>query len=98
MCMSLIFKILGTYTILEAARQYWSGIDDSAKVRFCFLHVSTDEVYGSLGPEGLFDESTPYDPSSPCAASTASSEDTEEMILPQRRREHGFRNWITILW
>jgi dTDP-glucose 4,6-dehydratase len=67
-------NILGTYTMLEAARRYWSGLAGAAKRNFRFLHVSTDEVYGSLGPEGLFSESTPYDPSSPYAASKAASD------------------------
>jgi dTDP-glucose 4,6-dehydratase len=67
-------NIVGTYTMLEAARRYWSGLTGAAKNKFRFLHVSTDEVYGSLGPEGLFSESTPYDPSSPYAASKAASD------------------------
>jgi dTDP-glucose 4,6-dehydratase len=67
-------NILGTYTMLEAARRYWSSLAGAAKSAFRFLHVSTDEVYGSLGPEGLFSESTPYDPSSPYAASKAASD------------------------
>jgi dTDP-glucose 4,6-dehydratase len=67
-------NIVGTYTMLEAARRYWSNIPGEAKNRFRFLHVSTDEVYGSLGAEGLFSESTPYNPSSPYSASKASSD------------------------
>ncbi len=67
-------NILGTHTMLEAARRYWSGLTGAAKSRFRFLHVSTDEVYGSLGAEGLFSESTAYDPSSPYAASKAASD------------------------
>jgi dTDP-glucose 4,6-dehydratase len=67
-------NILGTYTMLEGARRYWSGLRCPAKERFRFLHVSTDEVYGSLGPEGLFSESTAYDPSSPYSASKAASD------------------------
>ena len=67
-------NVIGTFTLLEAARNYWSGLDDDAKQRFRFLHVSTDEVYGSLGDEGLFTEDTPYDPSSPYSASKASSD------------------------
>src|ERR1700745_3956332 len=55
-------NILGTYTLLEAARRYWSGLTGTAKEGFRFLHVSTDEVYGSLGSEGLFSETTAYDP------------------------------------
>ena len=67
-------NIVGTYTLLEAARRYWSGLSGAAKESFRFLHVSTDEVYGSLGADGLFSEHTPYDPSSPYAASKAASD------------------------
>jgi dTDP-glucose 4,6-dehydratase len=67
-------NILGTYTMLEAARRYWSSLTGASRSRFRFLHVSTDEVYGSLGAEGLFSESTAYDPSSPYAASKAASD------------------------
>jgi dTDP-glucose 4,6-dehydratase len=67
-------NIVGTHTMLEAARRYWSGLGCAAKERFRFLHVSTDEVYGSLGADGLFTESTAYDPSSPYAASKAASD------------------------
>ncbi|RTL72625.1 MAG: dTDP-glucose 4,6-dehydratase [Hyphomicrobiales bacterium] len=67
-------NIVGTYTLLEAARAYWSGLGEADKARFRFLHVSTDEVYGSLGEEGLFREDTPYDPSSPYSASKAASD------------------------
>jgi dTDP-glucose 4,6-dehydratase len=67
-------NVIGTFTLLETARGYWSELDDTAKDAFRFLHVSTDEVYGSLGDEGLFTEDTPYDPSSPYSASKASSD------------------------
>ena len=67
-------NVIGTFTLLEAARAYWSALDGSAKHAFRFLHVSTDEVYGSLADEGLFTEETPYDPSSPYSASKASSD------------------------
>lgn len=67
-------NVVGTFTLLEAARDYWSKLDAEAKERFRFLHVSTDEVYGSLGEDGLFTEETPYDPSSPYSASKASSD------------------------
>lgn len=67
-------NVVGTFTLLEAARDYWSKLDTEAKERFRFLHVSTDEVYGSLGEDGLFTEETPYDPSSPYSASKASSD------------------------
>jgi dTDP-glucose 4,6-dehydratase len=65
-------NVMGTYTLLEAARAYWQvqGCPDT----FRFHHVSTDEVYGSLGPQGLFTETSPYDPRSPYAASKAASD------------------------
>jgi dTDP-glucose 4,6-dehydratase len=67
-------NVIGTFTLLEAARGDWLELDPAAKERFRFLHVSTVEVYGSLGDEGLFTEDTPYDPSSPYSASKASSD------------------------
>lgn len=66
-------NIMGTYTLLEAARSYWLATRDKGPA-FRFLHVSTDEVYGSLGDEGLFEEDTPYDPSSPYSSSKAASD------------------------
>jgi len=67
-------NIVGSYTLLEAARQYWNSLQADSKEAFRFHHVSTDEVYGSLGDEGMFLETTPYDPSSPYSASKASSD------------------------
>ena len=67
-------NVIGTFTLLEVARGYWSTLEAAEKGAFRFLHVSTDEVYGSLGDEGLFSEDTPYDPSSPYSASKASSD------------------------
>lgn len=67
-------NVVGTFNMLEAARLYWSGLEGDRKARFRFLHVSTDEVYGSLGETGLFEETTPYDPSSPYSASKAASD------------------------
>jgi len=67
-------NIIGTFNLLEAARQYWSSLPEAEKQAFRFLHVSTDEVYGSLGDDGLFHELTPYDPSSPYSASKAASD------------------------
>jgi len=67
-------NINGTFSMLEVARQYWEGLPADAKAAFRMLHVSTDEVYGSLGEEGLFAETTPYDPSSPYSASKAASD------------------------
>lgn len=67
-------NIVGTFTLLETARAYWSALPGAEKGAFRFLHVSTDEVYGSLGAKGLFTEDTPFDPSSPYSASKASSD------------------------
>jgi len=67
-------NIIGTYTMLECAREYWNGLGDEQKGKFRFHHISTDEVYGSLGADGLFQETTPYDPRSPYSASKASSD------------------------
>lgn len=67
-------NVVGTFILLEATRAYWTGLDPAAQSAFRFLHVSTDEVYGSLGSEGLFTEQTPYDPSSPYSASKAASD------------------------
>ena len=67
-------NVIGTFTLLETARHYWQGLNPATAEAFRFLHVSTDEVYGSLGDEGLFTETTPYDPSSPYSASKASSD------------------------
>ena len=68
-------NIVGTYNLLEACRHYWCSMDDERKKRFCFHHVSTDEVYGDLkGSTQAFTETTPYAPNSPYAASKASSD------------------------
>jgi dTDP-glucose 4,6-dehydratase len=67
-------NVIGTFTLLEVARCYWATLKGAEKDEFRFLHVSTDEVYGSLDDEGLFREDTPYDPSSPYSASKASSD------------------------
>lgn len=68
-------NIIGTYTLLEAARRYWSNLPNEANKAFRFHHISTDEVYGDLeGTDDLFTETTPYAPSSPYSASKASSD------------------------
>lgn len=79
-------NIVGTFTLMEAARHYWSGLDADRKARFRFLHVSTDEVYGSLGESGLFTEATAYDPSSPYSASKAAS----DHLVMAWHRTYGF--------
>ncbi len=68
-------NVQGTFTLLEAAKAYWLSLDASSRSEFRFLHVSTDEVYGSLGPDDpAFAETTPYAPNSPYAASKAASD------------------------
>ena len=67
-------NVLGTASMLEACRSYWDTLDEAKKVSFRFIHVSTDEVFGSLGTSGLFSEITPYAPNSPYSASKAASD------------------------
>jgi dTDP-glucose 4,6-dehydratase len=67
-------NIVGTFILLETMRAYLETAGPKISKEFRFLHISTDEVFGSLGPEGLFEETTPYDPSSPYSASKASSD------------------------
>ena len=67
-------NINGTFTLLEAALAYWRTLDEPARGRFRFQHISTDEVFGSLGPTGKFTETTPYAPNSPYSASKAASD------------------------
>lgn len=67
-------NIVGTYTLLAEARRYWAALPPNRASRFRFIHVSTDEVFGSLGASGMFTERSPYDPSSPYAASKAAAD------------------------
>jgi dTDP-glucose 4,6-dehydratase len=67
-------NVVGTFELLEAARRFWARLDNTERCNFRFVHVSTDEVYGSLGKTGYFTEATPYAPNSPYAASKASSD------------------------
>ena len=67
-------NIVGTYVMLQAALDYWRELSGDEREQFRFHHISTDEVFGSLGEEGLFTETTPYDPRSPYSASKASSD------------------------
>ncbi|MBK1699978.1 dTDP-glucose 4,6-dehydratase [Thiococcus pfennigii] len=67
-------NVLGTFNLLDCARAYWAGLDAEGRAAFRFLHVSTDEVYGSLGPTGYFTETTAYAPNSPYSASKAASD------------------------
>ncbi len=67
-------NVVGTYSMLEAARSYWNGLSGDLKNTFRFLHISTDEVFGSLGEDGYFSEETPYAPNSPYSASKAASD------------------------
>jgi dTDP-glucose 4,6-dehydratase len=67
-------NVLGTFELLEASRRHLEACDEAARRRFRFLHVSTDEVYGSLGPRGAFAETTPYQPNSPYSATKAGAD------------------------
>jgi dTDP-glucose 4,6-dehydratase len=67
-------NLVGTFTLLEAARGYWQALPGAAKSAFRFHHISTDEVFGSLGAEGRFSEDTPYRPNNPYAASKAGAD------------------------
>jgi dTDP-glucose 4,6-dehydratase len=67
-------NVVGTFTLLQEALRYWRGMEAGRKTAFRFLHVSTDEVYGTLGADGMFTEATAYAPNSPYAASKASSD------------------------
>ena len=85
-------NVVGTYTLLEAARRYWTGLADDAKARFRFHHISTDEVYGDLeGTDNLFTETTPYAPSSPYSASKASS----DHLVRAWQRTYGLPTLVT---
>jgi len=67
-------NVVGTFTLLQEALRYWCSLESATQARFRFHHISTDEVYGSLGTDGLFTETTPYAPNSPYSASKASSD------------------------
>lgn len=67
-------NLVGTFQLLDAAKDYWQGLSDGRREDFRFLHVSTDEVFGSLGREGVFDEASSYHPSSPYSASKAGAD------------------------
>lgn len=85
-------NIIGTYTLLEASRQFWLALESDRKEAFRFHHISTDEVYGDLdGPEDLFTESTAYAPSSPYSASKASS----DHLVRAWRRTYGLPTLVT---
>ncbi|PLR29146.1 dTDP-glucose 4,6-dehydratase [Chimaeribacter arupi] len=85
-------NIVGTYTLLEAARHYWATLEGDKKAGFRFHHISTDEVYGDLhGTNDLFTEDTPYAPSSPYSASKASS----DHLVRAWNRTYGFPSIIT---
>lgn len=85
-------NIVGTYTLLEAARSYWNGLVEEQRSCFRFHHISTDEVYGDLeGPDDLFTEQTPYAPSSPYSASKASS----DHLVRAWQRTYGLPTLVT---
>ncbi|MER2497754.1 dTDP-glucose 4,6-dehydratase [Vibrio neptunius] len=85
-------NIMGTYTLLEAARTYWGQLDEQGQSKFRFHHISTDEVYGDLeGTTELFTEETPYEPSSPYSASKASS----DHLVRAWQRTYGLPTLVT---
>ncbi|WP_274883461.1 dTDP-glucose 4,6-dehydratase [Vibrio harveyi] len=85
-------NVMGTYHLLESARQYWSTLDETRKAAFRFHHISTDEVYGDLeGTDDLFTETTSYAPSSPYSASKASS----DHLVRAWQRTYGFPALVT---
>jgi len=85
-------NIFGTYVMLEASRNYWSGLDNNRKADFRFHHISTDEVFGDLkGTDSLFTETTPYQPSSPYSATKASS----DHLVRAWQRTYGLPTLIT---
>ncbi|MCC3855632.1 dTDP-glucose 4,6-dehydratase [Vibrio parahaemolyticus] len=85
-------NVMGTYHLLEAARQYWSNLEEANKSAFCFHHISTDEVYGDLeGTDDLFTETTSYAPSSPYSASKASS----DHLVRAWQRTYGLPTLVT---
>ncbi|MDW1505500.1 dTDP-glucose 4,6-dehydratase [Vibrio sp. Vb5031] len=85
-------NVMGTYHLLEAARQYWSGLDEARQSAFRFHHISTDEVYGDLeGTDDLFTETTSYAPSSPYSASKASS----DHLVRAWQRTYGLPTLVT---
>jgi len=67
-------NVTGTFTLLQAALGYWRNLDEAGREAFRFHHISTDEVFGSLGADGFFHEETPYQPNSPYSASKAASD------------------------
>lgn len=67
-------NVVGTFNLLECAREHWRTLDEAGRAAFRFLHVSTDEVFGSLGAEGQFTETSPYAPNSPYSASKAAAD------------------------
>jgi dTDP-glucose 4,6-dehydratase len=84
-------NVVGTFTLLQEALRYWSGLDRAAQAAFRLHHISTDEVYGSLGPEGLFSETAAYAPNSPYSASKASS----DHLVRAWRQTYGLPTMVT---
>lgn len=84
-------NFLGTYTLLDAANKYWAQLERAAQNAFRFLHISTDEVFGSLGPSGQFSEDSLYEPSSPYAATKAGA----DHLVRAWQRTYGLPTVIT---
>ena len=87
----IMTNIVGTYNLLDVAKQYWDSLDGEMKSQFRFHHVSTDEVYGDLEETGFFTEETAYDPSSPYSASKAAS----DHLVRAWHRTYGFPVVVT---
>ena len=85
-------NVIGTFTLLEEARRYWARLDGPARDTFRFLHVSSDEVFGSLGPEGRFTPDSPYDPTSPYSATKAAA----DHLVRAWRRTFGLPTIVSI--
>jgi dTDP-glucose 4,6-dehydratase len=84
-------NVVGTFTMLQEALRYWKSLEGAARDEFRFLHISTDEVFGSLGSQGLFHEATPYAPNSPYSASKAAS----DHLVRAWRETYGLPTLIT---
>jgi dTDP-glucose 4,6-dehydratase len=85
-------NVVGTFTLLQEALRYWRDLDQTGQRTFRFHHISTDEIYGSLGAQGLFTEETPYAPNSPYSASKASS----DHLVRAWRKTYGLPTLITV--
>ena len=86
-------NVVGTFNLLDSALAHYKQMDEDRKKNFRFLHVSTDEVYGSLGDTGMFSETTPYDPHSPYSATKAASDHLARAIIKTHRAVSRTNGW-----